>query len=108
MLFRGVGGDRPYPRPDIVGPWVNPRLDPKWAGDNGWLYGYPPFTNFPDPQCTTHVANGFIRWNPDSGTGAGQFNFGGSCTLTGLAMFTSKDTPGAGPVPNDPTGRNAV
>jgi hypothetical protein len=112
MMFRSGGGDRPYPRPDIVGPWVNPDLGKTWVGDNGWLYGYPTvFTNFNDPQCASSVANGFIPSNPDSGTGPGQFNLGTSCTLKGLAMLTSKNTPGAWPVldaTNNPTGQYAV
>src|SRR5439155_2193824 len=88
MMFRGGGGDRPYPRPDIIGPWVKPQLNPTWVGSVGWIYGGPgQYTNFKDPQCTTDVANGVIPSNPDSGTGAGQFNFGASCTLSGLATI---------------------
>src|SRR5262249_15310502 len=112
MMFRSGGGDRPYPRPDIVGPWVNPSLDPAWVGDNGWLWGYPTkYTNFKDPQCSNDVANGVIPSNPDSGTAACQYNFGASSALTGLAMLTSKDARGAWPVldaNNNPTGQYAV
>jgi hypothetical protein len=112
MMFRSGGGDRPYPRPDIVGPWVTPKLDPTWMGDNGWIYGDPGlYTNFRDPQCTTDVANGAILSNPDSGTGAGQFNFGTSCTLTGLAAIVPANTQGAYALldgSGNPTGQYAV
>ena len=112
MAFRGGGGDRPYPRPDIVGPWVTPKMNPTWVGNNGWMYGGPGmFTNFRDPQCTNDVANGIIPSNPDSGTGAGQFNFATSCTLSGLAFIAPATTPGAYPVldaSGNPTGQYAV
>src|SRR5262249_25669062 len=85
---------------------------PTWVGDNGWLYGGPGrYTTFKDPQCTSSVANGFIPSNPDSGTGAGQFNFGASCTLAGLAAIFPSNTPGAHPVldsSGNPTGQFAV
>jgi hypothetical protein len=112
MMFRSGGGDRPYPRPDIIGPWVKPSLDPTWIGSAGWIYGGPgQYTNFKDPQCTNNVANGVIASNPDSGTGTGQFNFGNSCTLNGLAAIVAAGTPGAYPVldaSGNPTGQFAV
>jgi len=113
MMSHGGGGDRPYPRPDIIGPWVKPQLNPTWIGNNGWMYGSPDlFTNFKDPQCTTDVANGRIASNPDSGTAAGQFNFGASCTLTGLAAIVPSNFAGAYPVldatTGAPTGKYAV
>jgi hypothetical protein len=112
MMFRPGGGDRPYPRPDIIGPWVKPDLHPTWIGNNGWIYGSPDlYTNFKDPQCTNNVANGPIASNPDSGSGAGQFDFGASCTLTGLARIVPQTTPGAYAVldaSGNPTGKYAV
>ena len=112
MMFRGGGGDRPYPRPDIIGPWVKPDLAPTWIGNNGWIYGSPDkYSNFRDPQCTNNVGNGRIASNPDSGTGAGQFDFSASCTLTGLAAIVPQGTPGAYAVldaSGNPTGRYAV
>jgi hypothetical protein len=112
MMFRSGGGDRPYPRPDIVGPWVKPNLDPTWISNAGWIYGGPgQYTNFKDPQCTNNVANGVIASNPDSGTGTNQFNFGASCTLNGLAAIVAAGTPGAYPVldaSGNPTGQFAV
>ncbi len=112
MMFRGGGGDRPYPRPDIVGPWITPSLDPKWIGNAGWIYGGPGlYTNFKDPQCTNNVANGVIASNPDSGTGTGQFNFAASCTLTGLATVVPAGIPGSYAVldaSGNPTGQYAV
>jgi hypothetical protein len=89
-----------------------PKLDAKWVGTVGWIYGAPGlYTNFKDPQCTNDVANGVIASNPDSGTGTGQFNFAASCTLTGLATIVPSDTPGAYPVldaTGNPTGQFAV
>jgi hypothetical protein len=112
MMFRGGGGDRPYPRPDVVGPWVTPKLNPTWVGDNGWMYGGPGmFGNFRDPQCFNDVANGVIRSNPDSGTAAGQFNFGASCTLSGLAFIAPSTMPGAVPLLDSngvPTGQYGI
>jgi hypothetical protein len=106
MMFRPGGGDRPYPRPDIVGPWIKPNLDPTWIGDAGWIYGAPDlYTNFRDPQCTNDVANGPIASNPDSLTGTNPFNFGASCTLSGLAAIVPSNTPGAYALPD---GRFAV
>jgi len=112
MGFRAGGGDRPYPRPDIVGPWVTPALNPTWIGNNGWMYGSDNlYTNFRDPQCANDVANGIIRSNPDSGTAAGQFNFAASCTLTGLAAIVPSNFPSAYAVLDangNPTGQYAV
>jgi hypothetical protein len=57
------------------------------------------------------VANGIIPSNPDSGTGAGQFNFAASCTLTGLAIIVPSTMQGAYPVVDNlgvPTGQHAV
>jgi len=112
MMFRPGGGDRPYPRPDIVGPWVEPKLDPTWIGNEGWIYGSPGlYTNFRDPQCTSDVAGAIIPSNPDSGSGPGQFNFNSSCTLAGLAAIVPQNTPGAYPVldaSGNPTGQFAV
>jgi hypothetical protein len=112
MGFRGGGGDRPYPRPDLVGPWKTPQLNPTWVGNNGWMYGGPGmFTNFRDPQCINDVANGIIPSNPDSGTAPGQFNFATSCTLQGLAFIAPAGTAGAYPLTDangNPTGQYAI
>src|SRR6185436_8331164 len=115
MMFRAGGGDRPYPRPDIIGPWVTPSLDPKWIGNAGWIYGGPGlYTNFKDPQCTNNVANGIIASNPDSipsPTNTNPFNFGNSCSLTGLATVVPQGTPGSYAVVDNagnPTGQYAV
>ncbi len=106
MLFKQGNGDRPYSRPDIIGPWKDPKHNVQWVGNTGWLYGYPsPYVSFKDPQCTNLVANGPIPSNPDG------YNFGTNCTLTGLAQITSADTPGAFPVLDmngKPTGQYAV
>ena len=112
MMFRGGGGDRPYPRPDIVGPWVTPKLQPTWVGNNGWMYGGPGHVHkFQGPAVYERCGEWIIPSNPDSGTGAGQFNFGASCTLSGLAVIVPSTIPGAYPVldaSGNPTGQYAV
>ena len=43
-LYAGGGGNQPQARPDIVGPWVNPKTDFQQNGpnnDTGTIYGYP-------------------------------------------------------------------
>jgi hypothetical protein len=88
-LYAGGGGNQPQARPDIVGPWVNPKTDFKQNGpDNatGTIYGYPsPYAVFPDPQCANLVG----------ATDTMGFNLQTSCNLMGLAKVVSANTPGA-------------
>jgi len=81
------------PRPDVVGPWDNPRGDVTWQGNTGSYFGSPsPYASFKDPQCTdgtvatTPDANGFTL-SPASGAT--------SCTLTGLGKIVPAGTPGS-------------
>jgi hypothetical protein len=81
------------PRPDVVGPWDNPRGDVTWQGNTGSYFGSPsPYASFKDPQCTdgtvatTPDANGFTL-SPASGAT--------SCTLTGLGQIVPAGTPGS-------------
>jgi hypothetical protein len=81
------------PRPDVVGPWNNPRGDVTWQGVNGSYFGSPsPYVSFKDPQCingtvaTTPDGNGFTL-SPATGTT--------SCTLTGLGEIVPAGTSGS-------------
>jgi len=88
-LYQGGGGNQPQARPDIVGPWSNPKTEFRQNGpnnDTGTIYGYPlPWAPFTDPQCSNLVGG------PDSMG----FNLRDSCTLQALAMIVPAGTPGA-------------
>ena len=88
-LYAGGGGNQPQARPDIVGPWENPKTEFKQNGpnnDTGTIYGYPnPYAVFPDPQCANRVG----------ATDTMGFSLQGSCNLMALAKIVSAGTPGA-------------
>jgi hypothetical protein len=88
-LYAGGGGNQPQARPDIVGPWVNPKTDFHQNGpnnDTGTIYGFPsPYATFTDPQCTDRVG----------ATDTMGFNLQTSCTLLALATLVPAGTPGA-------------
>src|SRR4029453_4114911 len=88
-LYAGGGGNQPQARPDIVGPWVNPKTNFKQNGpnnDTGTIYGFPsPYATFDDPQCFNRVG----------GTDAMGFNLQDQCTLNGLALIAPANSPGA-------------
>jgi hypothetical protein len=65
-------------RPNIVGPWNNPKGDVSWNGQNG---------NFFQDTFTTYTDLSVQRFN----SGWPQAN----CTLKGLAVVTDATTPGA-------------
>lgn len=92
-LYAGGGGNQPQARPDIVGPWVNPKTDFKQNGpnnDTGTIYGYPqPHVIFPDPQCSNRVG----------ATDSMGFNLRTSCTLNALAQVVPAGTPGSFALP---------
>src|SRR5439155_21427659 len=71
-------------RPDVVGPWDNPKMDLTWNGTNGTVFG-DAYVPFPDPQCSQRVG----------ATDANGFNLQGSCTLRGLAKVVPQGTAGA-------------
>jgi len=78
-------------RPDVVGPWNNPKGEVEWDGDNGYFFGSPsPFASFTDPQCAERVG----------GADAHNFNLRGNCSLLGLAHVVKEGTPGAIPISN--------
>jgi len=88
-LYAAGGGNQPQARPDIVGPWVNPKTDFQWNGpnhDTGTIYGFPlPYVTLPDPQCAARV----------SSLDSMGFNLQSSCTLNELATKANANTPGA-------------
>ena len=88
-LYAGGGGNQPQARPDIVGPWVNPKTDFHQNGpnnDTGTIYGFPsPYGVFTDPQCTNRVGN----------TDTMGFDLRASCTLMAMAAVVPAGTPGA-------------
>ena len=82
-------------RPDVVGPWNNPKGEVEWDGDNGYFFGSPsPFASFTDPQCAERVG----------GADAHNFNLQGNCSLLGLAHVVKEGTPGAIPISNGRVG----
>jgi hypothetical protein len=87
-LYAGGGGNQPQARPDIVGPWENPKTHFQQNGpnnDTGTIYGFPlPYGIFPDPQCA--------RISTSDSMG---FNLQTSCTLNALAKIVPAGTPGA-------------
>lgn len=87
-LYAGGGGNQPQARPDIVGPWENPKTEFKQNGpnnDTGTIYGFPsPYGVFVDPQC------GRISAADSMG-----FNLQTSCTLMAMAKIVPSGTPGA-------------
>jgi len=74
-------------RPDVVGPWINPKGSVSWeGGTSGNYFGSPiPYATYVDPQCTNNVGG------PDAmGT-----NLQTSCTLRGLGEVVAAGTPGS-------------
>jgi hypothetical protein len=74
-------------RPDIVGPWTNPKGNVSWeGGPSGNYFGSPnPYATYVDPQCTNNVGG------PDAmGT-----NLQTSCTLRGLGEIVPAGTAGS-------------
>jgi hypothetical protein len=88
-LYQGGGGNQPQARPDIIGPWANPKTEFKQNGpnhDTGTIYGYPsPYVTFVDPQCNNLVG---------AADGMG-FSLRDNCTLNALARAANAGTPGA-------------
>jgi hypothetical protein len=87
MQYAANGGNGSQPRPDIVGPWENPKMNPIWGPNDsqGNFVGNPsPYVSFKDPQCANNV-----------GVDSLGFNLQANCTLTGLAKIVPAGTPGA-------------
>jgi len=74
-------------RPDIVGPWDNPKGEVSWeSGNSGNYFGSPsPYATFVDPQCTNRVGA-----TDSMGT-----NLQTSCTLRGMGEVVPAGTPGS-------------
>jgi hypothetical protein len=70
-------------RPNIVGPWDNPRGRVEWEGQNGQFFE-DAYATYADPQCASVQSS-----DP------GGFNLNANCTLRGLAKVVPQGTPGA-------------
>jgi hypothetical protein len=66
-------------RPNIVGPWNNPEGSVSWDGQNGSFFE-DRYTTYTDPQCANVTTADGLQAN---------------CTLRGLAIVTTPETPGA-------------
>jgi hypothetical protein len=73
-------------RPDVVGPWTNPKGSVTWKGDTGYFFGTDsPYVPFPDPQCSQRVG----------GLQADTTNLQANCTLQALAKVVPQGTAGS-------------
>jgi hypothetical protein len=66
-------------RPNIVGPWTNPKGSVEWDGQNGSFFR-DSYVTYSDPQCAGVTTADGLQAN---------------CSLRGLAVVTSATTPGA-------------
>jgi hypothetical protein len=66
-------------RPNIVGPWENPKGSVRWNGQNGHFFD-DSYITYQDPQCLNVTTADNLR---------------ASCTLEGLAKVVTHLTPGA-------------
>ncbi len=87
-------------RPDVVGPWDNPRGEVHWGtGSSSNYFGgdTSPYATYRDPQCGSSAVmqiepiTGVFFGAPTSGTNTSQ------CTLNGLGKIVPAGTPGAIP-----------
>jgi hypothetical protein len=67
-------------RPNIVGPWDNPKGEVQWEGQNGTFFR-DTYAAYPDPQCSAIASQ-----------------LQSVCTLTGLARVVDAGTTGAIPL----------
>jgi hypothetical protein len=73
-------------RPDVVGPWNNPKGNVQWSGDTGYFFGTnSPYVPFKDPQCTNLV----------TAADANGTNLQTSCTLQALGKIVPQGTANA-------------
>src|SRR5207244_4403389 len=88
-------------RPNVVGPWNNPRGQVDWTGATGNYFGSPsPYSLFVDPQCTN---TSLVQGAPTSTATADPAGFNlftgsgatSNCTLRGLGQIVPAGTPGA-------------
>jgi hypothetical protein len=84
-------------RPDIVGPWDNPKGKVTWKGDTGYYFAdgntNSSYVPFPDPQCAQRVG----------GIDSLGTNLQGNCTLQALAKVVPQGTAGAILLPDGKT-----
>src|SRR5262249_33949679 len=66
-------------RPNIVGPWTNPRGHISWNGQNGSFFN-DSYITYTDPQCAGVTTADGLQAN---------------CSLKGLAIAATSTTPGA-------------
>jgi hypothetical protein len=71
-------------RPNIVGPWTNPKGSVKWDGQNGEFFR-DDYATYQDPQCLGVTTADGLRDN---------------CSLRGLALVVPQGTSGAIPLSN--------
>jgi hypothetical protein len=67
-------------RPNIVGPWDNPKGNVTWNGQNGSFFGDTQYATYRDPQCANVTTTDNLQAN---------------CSLVGLAKVVPAGTPGA-------------
>ncbi len=70
-------------RPNIVGPWNNPKGHITWSGKTGNYFGNTQYATFQDPQCQNVTTKDNLQAN---------------CTLVGLAQVSSQSATGAVPL----------
>jgi hypothetical protein len=71
-------------RPDIVGPWTNPKGSVEWNGQNGEFFR-DDYATYQDPQCLSVTTADDLR---------------DSCSLRALALVVPEGTSGAIPLTN--------
>lgn len=70
-------------RPNIVGPWNNPKGHVTWNGNTGYYFGNTQYATFQDPQCLNVTTKDNLQAN---------------CSLVGLAQVAAQGTPGVVPL----------
>jgi hypothetical protein len=70
-------------RPNVVGPWKNPKGSVGWNGKTGYFFGNTQYATFQDPQCQGVTTKDGLQAN---------------CSLVGLAQVASQGTAGAVPI----------
>jgi len=75
-------------RPNIVGPWTNPKGSVSWNGQNGSFFK-DSYATYSDPQCQSVTTLDNLR---------------ASCSLQGLARVVPQSTPGAIPLSDNSYG----
>jgi hypothetical protein len=83
-------------RPNVVGPWGNPKGEVTWNGNNGSYFGSPSqYQLFNDPQCADPNAVQQAPTSTATADSGGFFLANISCTLRGLGQIVPAGTAGA-------------